>query len=73
MGNKGSAAASYSEAMLLFSFIVGEATSLPLNPPFSLTPANKKQIEHYIINFQSRLTHFLMSQPSPKQSLLGSK
>lgn len=65
MGNKGSAAASYSEAMLLFSFIVGEATSLPLNPPFSLTPANKKQIEHYIINFQSRLTHFLMSQPSP--------
>ncbi|XP_062154872.1 serine/threonine-protein kinase ATG1a isoform X3 [Alnus glutinosa] len=55
MENKGSAMASYSKAMLLLSFVVGEATSLPLNPPFSLTPDNKKRIEQYIINLQSLL------------------
>ncbi|GAV76925.1 Pkinase domain-containing protein [Cephalotus follicularis] len=66
--NKGSADVSYSKAMLMLSFIVGEATSLPLNPPLSLNPDNKKQIENYIINLESRRSHFLMSQPSPKQS-----
>jgi serine/threonine-protein kinase ULK/ATG1 len=55
MENKGSAMASYSKAMLLLSFVVGEATSLPLNPPFSLTPDNKKRIEQYIIYLQSLL------------------
>ncbi|KAF3439775.1 hypothetical protein FNV43_RR18053 [Rhamnella rubrinervis] len=67
MENKGSAAAAYSKAMLLLSFIAGEATSLPLNPPFSLTPANKKRIQQYILNLHSHQTNFLKSQPSLKQ------
>lgn len=62
--NKGSAAASYSKAMLLLSFIVEEATSLPLSPPFSLTADDKKRIQQYIVNLQSHQTHFLMSRPS---------
>ena len=70
--NKGSAAASYSKAMLLLSFIVEEATSLPLKPPFSLTPDNKKRIQQYIANLHSHQTHFLMSQPSPTESLRDS-
>ncbi|BFG22309.1 hypothetical protein CerSpe_085830 [Prunus speciosa] len=68
MENKGRAEALYSKAMLLLSFIAGEATSLPLNPPFSLTPANKKRIQQYIVNFESRRINFLKSQPAPVQS-----
>lgn len=67
MENKGSAAAAYSKAMLLLSFIAREATTLPLNPPFSLTPANKKRIQQYILNMRSRQTNFLKSQPSLEQ------
>ncbi|KAG6725740.1 hypothetical protein I3842_02G046000 [Carya illinoinensis] len=52
MENKERAAALYSKALLLFSFIVGEATCLPLNPPFSLTGGEKKRIQQYIINLQ---------------------
>ncbi|KAL4622033.1 hypothetical protein ACB092_06G268000 [Castanea dentata] len=62
--NKGSAAASYSKAMLLLSFIVEEATSLPLRQPFSLTADDKKRIQQYIVNLRSRQTQFLMSRPS---------
>lgn len=65
LGNRGSATAKYSKAMLLFSFIMREATSLPLNPPFLLTPDKKKQIEEFIAQLHD-LTHFLLSQPSPK-------
>ncbi|XP_021822669.1 serine/threonine-protein kinase ATG1a isoform X2 [Prunus avium] len=68
MENKGSAEALYSKAMLLLSFIAGEATSLPLHPPFSLTPANKKRIQQYIVNLESRRINFLKSQPAPVQS-----
>ncbi|MED6158647.1 hypothetical protein PIB30_034589 [Stylosanthes scabra] len=53
MENRGRAAASYSKAMLLLSFIVGEAANLPLNPPFLLTAANEKRILQYILNLQS--------------------
>ncbi|XP_012490200.1 serine/threonine-protein kinase ATG1a isoform X2 [Gossypium raimondii] len=68
MRNKGSAAALYSKAMVLLSFIVGEAASLPLNPPFSLTPANKKRIQAYINNLQTHQSQFLTSAPFPKLS-----
>ncbi|OMP06301.1 hypothetical protein CCACVL1_01634, partial [Corchorus capsularis] len=68
MENRGSAAASYSKAMLLLSFIVGEAMSLPLNPPFSLTPANKKRLQTYINNLQCHQSQFLTSAPFPKLS-----
>ncbi|XVE77352.1 hypothetical protein DITRI_Ditri13aG0055500 [Diplodiscus trichospermus] len=68
MENKVSAAASYSKAMLLLSFIVGEAVNLPSKPPFLLTPANKKRIETYISNLQSHQSQFLTSAPFPKLS-----
>ncbi|XP_054780543.1 serine/threonine-protein kinase ATG1a isoform X2 [Prosopis cineraria] len=59
--NRGKAAASYSKAMLLLSFVVNQAVHLPLNPPFSLTPANKERILQYISKLQSRQ---LQSSPS---------
>ncbi|XP_021279560.1 serine/threonine-protein kinase ATG1a-like [Herrania umbratica] len=68
MENKGSAAASYSKAMLLLSFIIGEAMNLPLKPPFSLAPAVKKQIQSYINHLQSHQCQFLTSAPFPKLS-----
>ncbi|XP_050237692.1 serine/threonine-protein kinase ATG1a isoform X2 [Mercurialis annua] len=58
MENKGSAAISYSKATLLLSFVAEEAELLPLNPPFLLTDANKKRIQNYIMNLQSRKSHF---------------
>ncbi|CAN0889259.1 Serine/threonine-protein kinase ATG1a [Linum grandiflorum] len=58
MGNMGNAAASYSKALLLFSFIVGEATSLALNPPFTLTPANRQRIHSYMRNLQTHQSKF---------------
>lgn len=54
MENKDRAAASYSKAMLLLSFIVGEAENLPLNPPFSLVATSKERIWQYIHSLQSR-------------------
>lgn len=63
MGNRPSAAAAYSRAKLLLSFIVGEATSLPLNPPFSLTCAVKERIDRYIINLESHRTHSQLTAP----------
>ncbi|KAL0538254.1 hypothetical protein IC582_027265 [Cucumis melo] len=52
MENKDNAAASYSKAILLFSFILGEAESL--NSPFSLTSCNKQRIQHYIYYLQTQ-------------------
>ncbi|KAJ6940644.1 hypothetical protein NC651_006700 [Populus alba x Populus x berolinensis] len=66
MENKGGADVSYSKAMLLLHFIAEEATSLPLKPPFSLTPACRKRIQSYILNLQSHRSHFSMLQPIPE-------
>lgn len=68
MGNKASASALYSKAMLLLSFIVGEAASLSLYPPFSLNPSDKKRIQGYINNLQSHQSNFRIFQPSSKLS-----
>jgi serine/threonine-protein kinase ULK/ATG1 len=54
MNNQDKSAASYSKAMLLLSFIVGEAENLPLNPPFSLLADDQKRIIQYIRNLQFR-------------------
>ncbi|KAL6131174.1 hypothetical protein ACLB2K_069552 [Fragaria x ananassa] len=64
MENKGSAAALYTKAMLLLSFIAGEASSLPLNPPFSLTPANKERVQQYMVNLESHRIKFLKPDPT---------
>ncbi|XP_011042709.1 PREDICTED: serine/threonine-protein kinase ATG1-like [Populus euphratica] len=68
MENKDAADNSYSKAMLLLHFIMEEATSLPLNPPFSLTPASRKRIKSYILKLQSRRSGFSMLQSFPEQS-----
>lgn len=68
MDNKSSAAALYSKAMFLLSFIMREAATLPLNPPLLLTPDSKKQIKNFITVLQSRQMHFLMSPTCAKQS-----
>ncbi|CAN1198016.1 Serine/threonine-protein kinase ATG1a [Linum perenne] len=58
MGNKENAAVSYSKALLLFSFIVEEATSLALSPPFILTPGNRQRICSYMMNLQTHQSKF---------------
>ncbi|XP_021897280.1 serine/threonine-protein kinase ATG1a-like isoform X1 [Carica papaya] len=68
MDNKSSAAALYSKAMFLLSFIMGEAATLPLNPPLLLTLDSKKQIENFIMVLQSRQMHFLTSPRSTERS-----
>lgn len=73
LGNRESAAAMYSRALLLFSFIVGEAPSLPLNPPFLLAPENKQHILKYMKNLESHLSRSHMSQPSSEQLHLFTK
>ncbi|CAN6978895.1 unnamed protein product [Brassica rapa subsp. trilocularis] len=57
LNNKESAARLYKKAILLLSFIIEEAATLPLNPPFSLTPDDKKRILYYISNLQHRRSH----------------
>lgn len=66
MDNTASAAACYSKAMILLSFILEEASDLSLSPPFSLTPDNKKRIRIYIDKLQSHQSQFLKSQPPSK-------
>ncbi|KAK9758128.1 hypothetical protein RND81_01G209100 [Saponaria officinalis] len=70
IGNRDSASLMYSKALLLFSFIVAEAPSLPLNPPFSLADEVKQQILKYIKSLESHLNHSQISQPSQWPSFL---
>ncbi|XP_020216599.1 serine/threonine-protein kinase ATG1a [Cajanus cajan] len=71
MENRDRAAASYSKAMLLLSFIVGEAENLPLNPPFSLIDTNKERILQYIHRLQSRKKSSLESSSKKAHTLLS--
>ncbi|KNA08548.1 hypothetical protein SOVF_161720 isoform B [Spinacia oleracea] len=64
VGNRDSASMMYSKALMLFSFIVTEAPSLSLNPPFFLAPESKQQILKYIKSLEYHLSH---SQTSVKQ------
>ncbi|ESQ43878.1 hypothetical protein EUTSA_v10005839mg [Eutrema salsugineum] len=57
LNNKESAATLYKKAILLLSFIIEEAVTLSLNPPFSLTLDDKKRILYYISNLQHRRSH----------------
>ncbi|XP_073111994.1 serine/threonine-protein kinase ATG1a isoform X2 [Elaeis guineensis] len=49
------AVASYSRAITLLTFIMVEAISLPLNPPFSLSPPDQQRIHRYVINLRSHI------------------
>ncbi|KAF3526291.1 hypothetical protein F2Q69_00049718 [Brassica cretica] len=57
LNNKESAGKLYKKAILLLTFIIEEAVTLPLNPPFSLTSDDKKRILYYISNLQHRRSH----------------
>ncbi|KFK35382.1 hypothetical protein AALP_AA5G278000 [Arabis alpina] len=57
LNNKEIAATLYNKAILLLSFIIEEAMTLSLNPPFSLTLDDKKRILYYISNLQHRRSH----------------
>ena len=48
MGNMENAAASYSKAVQLLGFLLVEAPSLILNPPFSLTSSDRYRLRNYI-------------------------
>ncbi|KAJ0974464.1 hypothetical protein J5N97_016429 [Dioscorea zingiberensis] len=68
MGNRSRAVASYSRAITLLAFILFEATSLPLNPPFILSPLDKQRIHRYIVNLRAHLNRSLMEEPVTKQA-----
>ncbi|XP_043709849.1 serine/threonine-protein kinase ATG1a isoform X2 [Telopea speciosissima] len=57
MGNRSSAVVLYVKAMVLLSFIVEEAMSLPLNPPFSLTAVDEQRIRRYIFILKGHQTN----------------
>ncbi|XP_057531813.1 serine/threonine-protein kinase ATG1a [Amaranthus tricolor] len=67
VGNRDSAVTLYSKALHLFSFIVAEAPSLPLNPPFTLDLESKQRIRKYMKSLEYHLNRSQISQPSMKQ------
>ncbi|KAL8517484.1 hypothetical protein ACS0TY_015654 [Phlomoides rotata] len=54
MGDMDSAVVFYSKAVRLFRFLLVEASSLILNPPFSLTNLDRYRIENYINTLTNR-------------------
>ncbi|XP_006650987.1 serine/threonine-protein kinase ATG1a [Oryza brachyantha] len=55
LGYQNRSAALYSKAIILLTFVMQEATNLPLNPPFSLSASNQQRIHGYIANLRSHL------------------
>ncbi|XP_044508804.1 serine/threonine-protein kinase ATG1c-like isoform X3 [Mangifera indica] len=57
MGDMESAALLYSKAVQLLSFLLKEAPSLILNPPFSLTNSDRYRLQNYIDILNNRQGH----------------
>lgn len=57
MGEMESAAALYSKAVRLLVFLLVEAPSLILNPPFSLTSSDRYRLQNYIDILNNRQGH----------------
>ncbi|KAM0926691.1 hypothetical protein ACQ4PT_003677 [Festuca glaucescens] len=55
LGCQSRSIALYSKAIILLTFILHEAASLPLNPVFSLSPFNQQRLHRYIANLRSHL------------------
>ncbi|KAL6847505.1 hypothetical protein ACP4OV_022531 [Aristida adscensionis] len=55
LGQQSRSVALYSKAIILLTFILHEASTLPLNPPFSLSPSNQQRIHRYIADLKSHL------------------
>ncbi|EPS61185.1 hypothetical protein M569_13618 [Genlisea aurea] len=73
MGNAERAAIFYSKALTLLQFLVGEAPSLILTPPFSLTNSDRYRIQSYIdvltnrhsVSTSQRIEVFNGEEPPP--------
>ncbi|GFY83679.1 protein kinase superfamily protein [Actinidia rufa] len=57
MGDMETAAVRYSKAVRLLEFLLVEAPSLILNPPFSLTSSDRYRLRHYIDVLNNRQSH----------------
>lgn len=55
LGYQNRSVALYSKAIILLTFVLQEATNLPLNPPFSLSSSDQQRIHRYIANLRSHL------------------
>nr|CAB3502194.1 unnamed protein product [Digitaria exilis] len=55
LGHRSRSTALYSKSIILLTFILQEAPTLPLNPPFSLPPSDQQRIHSYIANLKSHL------------------
>ncbi|CAN6480547.1 unnamed protein product [Victoria cruziana] len=62
MGNRIKAAAAYSKATDLLSFILTEATSLPLNPPFRMDASERQRLQRYVVNLKAHQNLSLRQQ-----------
>ncbi|XP_020247361.1 serine/threonine-protein kinase ATG1a isoform X2 [Asparagus officinalis] len=66
MGHRNRAVASYSKAITLLTFILVEASSLSLNPPFTLSSTDQRRIQRYIINLRVHLKHSQIAESHVK-------
>lgn len=57
MGNGERSAVNYAKAVRLFTFLLIEAPSLILNPPFSLTATDQYRLQSYIDALKNRQSH----------------
>ncbi|KAL9252915.1 Serine/threonine-protein kinase ATG1a-like protein, partial [Drosera capensis] len=71
MGRRDTAEISFTKAMSLFSFIVNEASSLPLNPPFLVSIPDKERLLKYIKYIESHRMRSQMSRSSSSQQAFG--
>nr|CAB3497245.1 unnamed protein product [Digitaria exilis] len=55
LGHQSRSTALYSKSIILLTFMLQEAPTLPLNPPFSLPPPDQQRIHNYIANLKSHL------------------
>ena len=55
LGYRSKSMALYSKSIILLTFILQEAPTLTLNPPFSPSPSDEQRIHSYIANLKSHL------------------
>ncbi|CAA6656108.1 unnamed protein product [Spirodela intermedia] len=72
MGNGDSAVVAYSRATILLSFILTEAQTLQLNPPFSLSASDQQRIFTYISTLESHLNRSEGSIYQPRKLITRS-
>ncbi|KAL6998362.1 Serine/threonine-protein kinase ATG1c [Sarracenia purpurea var. burkii] len=68
MGDPENAAVNYTKAVRLLIFLLTEAPSLILNPPFSLTNSDRYRLQSYIDVLQNRQSHSRSSRTAQCQA-----